>query len=218
MQKRGRTTSRPPMVRSGYYYGASVRGRRQMRAGVRESGYVDLASAAYECSTTGSITLLATIAQGASINERIGKKATYRSLQFRGSLNNKVSATFNDCAFLIVYDKRPQASLPGITDILESISSRAMNNTQNEGRFRILKRVDEVLLGNVGTPATGREAVNADFFMNLKNLPVVFNAAGTGAIGDIDQGALYLVTLGNNVTGDTSGQLQGSFRTRFDDV
>lgn len=184
----------------------------------KDTGYVDLAVAQRAFDTTGSIVLLATIAQGASVNQRIGKKVVLKSLQMRGSSFSNSMTTVADAAYMIVYDKRPTGTLPSITDILVTASSSSFNNDNNSGRFRILKRVDRQFIGNSTTPATGQEANTEDFWLDLKGLPVVFKAAGTGAIGDIEEGALYLVTVGNVATGNTAATLSSGFRTRFIDM
>jgi len=181
-----------------------------------ETGYVDLASASYGCDTTGTITLLATIPQGASVSQRIGKKIMLKSLQFRGNLQNNASAEFNDAAFLVVYDNRPTGALPAVTDVLVTANSRSFNNDTNSGRFKILKRVDEGLAGN-GTGPTESTIKSCDFFLKI-NRKCEFAAAGTGAIGDSRLGALYLITVGTNVNGATAATLVGGFRTRYIDV
>lgn len=184
----------------------------------RETGYVDLALASYGLDTTGSIVLIPTVAQGASVNQRVGKKIMWKSLQCRGTMNARTAAVANDVAFMIVYDKRPTGALPSITDILVSANSSAFNNDSNSGRFRILKRVDQVLIGNTTTPATGQEEKDCSFFLDLKGLPCVYKAATTGAIADIEEGALYLVTVGDNAAGTAAAYLSAGFRTRFVDV
>ena len=185
----------------------------------RETGYVDLASASYACDTTGSITLLATIAQGASVEQRIGKKVMLKSLQARGDLRQGTTAVVNDVAFMIVYDKRPGGALPAITDILESVNPKAMNNDNNASRFSILKRVDKVLIGDTSSAVDTNSATACDvtFFLPI-NRHSIFNAAGTGAIGDIDEGALYLVTVGGTAAGTAAATLTVAFRTRFLDM
>lgn len=192
----------------------------------KESGFVDLALATYQFDTAGgatSITLLATVAQGASVNQRIGKKIVLKSLQCRGYVTNKTTSAINDCAMLIVYDKRPTGALPAVTDILSTATSASMNNDANSGRFVILKRSDFMLIGPVtGVIATQQltecTSMSADFYLNLKGLPEVFKAAGTGAIGDIEEGALYLVMVGDKAAGTAAAEALLSFRTRFVDV
>ena len=58
--------------------------------------------------------------------------------------------------------------------------------------------------------------VSNDFWLSLGNRPVTFKAAGTGAIGDIEEGALYLVTVGNTAAGTAAAALAASFRMRLD--
>lgn len=184
----------------------------------KETGYVDLTAQAFAFDTTGTIVLAATVAQGASVNQRVGKKIQLKSIQARGYVNNGTTATFNDCALLVVYDKRPTGALPAITDILVSANSQSMNNDVNSGRFRILKRWDFELSG---VPAVGLgdgAAMSADFYLKLKGLPEVFKAAATGGIGDIEEGALYLVSVGAVAAGTAAAAGVITFRTRFVDV
>lgn len=141
-----------------------------------------------------------------------------KSLQMRGSSFSNSATTIADASFMVVYDKRPTGALPTITDILISANSASFNNDNNSGRFRILKRVDRQFIGNSATPATGLEANTEDFWLDLKGLPVVFKAAGTGAIGDIEEGALYIVTVGNVAAGNGAATLSSGFRTRFVDI
>lgn len=183
----------------------------------KETGYVDTTFAAYLFNTTGSIALIPTIAQGASVNQRVGKKVVLKSLQCRGSVANDTTAVFNDCALLIVYDKRPTGALPAITDILVTATSQSMNNDNNSGRFKILKRLDFSLIGNATTP-TEKSFMSADFFLSLNNLPMVFKSATSGTIADIEEGALYLVTVGDTAAGAADAIASLGFRTRFVDI
>jgi len=182
-----------------------------------ESNYVDLASASYACDTTGSLTLMATIPQGASVNQRIGKQANYKSALIRGSLTAGTTGTTADTTWMVVYDKRPTGALPLITAILTSISPRAFMNDDNTGRFEVVRRSDQVIIGNSTTPTTGGEQINIDVYIPLKGRPVTFESAGTGAIGDIDMGALYFVTFGDRAAGTAAPSLNAAFRVRYSD-
>lgn len=203
-------------------YGSS-RWLRHQRA-KKETGYIDVASTVYGLDTTGSVTLLNTVAQGSAVTQRVGKKIVMKGLQCRGVMQNRTTAIQNDVAYMIVYDKRPNGSLPAITDILTAITSQAMNNDANAGRFSIIKRHDDVLLGNtsvtgaVANALTDFTAKNVDWWIPLKGMPVVYKALGTGAIADIEEGALYLVTVGDTASSTAAAQLNVSFRLRFLDV
>lgn len=187
-------------------------------ATAREVGYVDLAGAVRAMDTTGSISLIATISQGAGTTQRVGKQCRYRSLMIRGSVFSGTTTTAALGTLLIVYDRRPTGVLPSITDILVSISPRSFNNDDNSGRFEIVRRMDFSFTGNLSAPATGKEIQHVQEYVDLKSRPVAFKAAGTGAIGDIEQGALYLVTLGDTAAGTASAQSSLGIRTRFVDI
>lgn len=196
------------------YGGGRMRYRKRS---AKEVGYVDLGTTTYNLDTTGDIVLLATIAQGASINQRIGKKARYKSVQFHGIVQAGTTGTVNEGALLLIYDRNPRGALPAITDILVTASSLAFNNTVNEGRFRILRRWDFAMAGNSTTPTTGKECVGFDEYVKLKGLPITFGSAGTGAIGDIEKGALYLVSVGATGAGNDAPLAYIQTRTRFYD-
>lgn len=183
----------------------------------KETGYVDTASAAYALDTTGAIALISTIAQGTSVNQRVGKKVLLKSLQIRGAAQQGSTATLNDCAVLIVYDKRPTGSLPAVTAILDTANSNSFNNDSNSGRFKIVRRWDFCLSGNSATPATGNEIKDMSQYIPLNGLPLVFKAATTGVIGDIEEGALYVVTVGATGAGTAAASAQLGFRLRFVD-
>jgi len=190
----------------------------------RELGYIDIASANYACDTTGSVTLLNTIAQGAAVTQRVGKKVALKGLQCRGLSAANSTAVTNDIAYMIVWDKRPTGALPNITDILNSVSPVAMNNDANSGRFSILKRVDQLLIGNtsftgaVANAITQDTALDETWWLDLKGRETVYKSAATGAIGDIEQGALYLVTVGDKAAGTAAATLAVGFRLRFLDI
>lgn len=187
-------------------------------AAKQESGYVDLALGTRVLDTTGAISLIATVAQGASTSQRVGKKISLKSIQIRGQARSNSATTYTSGAMLIVYDKRPDGNLPAITAILDTASADSFNNDTNSGRFRIIRRYDWTFSGNSTAPATGNEVHDINEFISLKGLPTVYKAAGTGAIGDIEQGALYVVTVGTDAAGTGAAAAICGFRTRYVDV
>lgn len=187
----------------------------QRRKTPQEVNYVDLATAVYGLSTTGSITLISTIAQGVSVNQRVGKKAYYKSILIRGSVYSGTTTTIADGGFLVIYDKRPTSVLPAITDVLTSISPNAFMNDNNTGRFEVIRRYDYCFSGNTATPQTGKEIYNVDEYIPLKKRPITFESLGTGAINDIDMGALYLITYSSVIAGTGAPSLAVAIRTRF---
>jgi len=209
------TTRSPMLIAREKAYALNRRGLRD-----KETGFVDSLYQAWQFDTTGTIVHLNVVAQGAAVNQRIGKKIKLKSLACRGFVGNGVTAAFNDCAILIVYDRRPTGSLPNITDILNTADSHSFNNDANSGRFQILKRMDFTLVGNgaVAGQITDTSYDSADFFLNLRGLPCTFKAAATGTIGDVEEGALYCVTVGNTAASTAAAVLNAGFRTRFIDI
>lgn len=185
----------------------------------KETGFVDLAVATYACDTTGSITLIATVPQGAGTSSRVGKKIMFKSIQGRGEFSAGSAYGLNHCALIIVYDRQPQGALPAITDILNTATSRSFNDDDASGRFTILKRVDEIVVGDNDTNPTAIPVmVLANFYLDLKDLPSTFKSAATGAIADIETGALYAITVGNVAAGLTAAALNIGYRTRYWDA
>jgi len=185
----------------------------------KNAGYVDLAIADYEADlSTNTVTLIATIAPGASVNQRIGKKIQYKGLQIRGHVRAKGTTTHTDATLLIVYDRDPGAAPPAVSDILTAHSSNAFLNDANSDRFRVVRRMDFALSGNVTTPQTGNEIHQVEEYVDLKGLRAQYKAVGTGAIGDIAEGALWSVVVGNTANGTANSIVAVGFRTRFIDV
>lgn len=184
----------------------------------QEVNFVDTAITNHTMDTTGSISLLATIPQGPSQNQRIGKKIMLKSIQVRGNVSAVSTTLATKGTWIIVYDKRPTGVLPGITDILNSISSNSLTNSTNSGRFTIIKRQDYSVVGNNNTAGQGTDKTyySIEKFIKIPKR-VVFKAAGTGAIGDIEQGALYFITVGANAGGNVAVATV-TFRTRFYDM
>lgn len=184
--------------------------------GYKDPGFVDLASASRALDTTGAIVLVATIAQGASINQRLGKRAMYKSFQIRGRVVGNSAAATNIGTIMLVYDKRPTGSLPAITDVIETANAAALTNNDNANRFQILYRRQYSIVGNPAGPTDDTQH-SIDDFVKFKK-PIGFKSAATGAIDDIEEGAVYLITVGNNAAGTTAADSAVTIRTRFEDV
>jgi len=186
---------------------------------LHETGYVD-SNLVHNMDSSATLQLLNTIPQGAATTQRVGKKARMKSLQIRGHIRVSNSTDTHHGAVILIYDKRPTGSLPTPTDVLLTHTADSLNNDQNAPRFRILRRWDFSFCGSVTNGMTDSSMVILDEFVKLKNLPVVYKAAGTGGIGDIEQGALYILTTGDpgTVIGGTAAVLAGNCRLRYTDM
>lgn len=183
-----------------------------------EAGFVDLAYSSHVTDTTGEIFLVATIAQGASHSQRVGKRVLYKSMQIRGSWVSGTSVgSAPHQAMMLIYDKRPHGTLPAITDVLNSATPQSFLNDINSDQYMVLKRWDVVTMGDSDTPVTGEERKPINDYIDLKGLPVQYKGLGTGAIGDIEYGGLYLITVGTEAVGTTAGTVLVGCRTRYVD-
>jgi len=189
---------------------------RSLRVYQKETGYFDQQISTNLAADDVFVLLINDISQGAGTVQRVGKKITLRSLQLRGKIQ-PVDDTTTPCQFnyMIVYDKRPTGTLPSYTDILEENESYALTKADNEGRFTILKRRTDWIIGGTGE-LTSKSFFSEEWFLPMKNMPVVYKSLGTGGIGDIEQGALYFVAFGSNLAVN-GGQMTARTRLRFMD-
>jgi len=179
-----------------------------------ESLFVDSPSANINCNSSGDIRLMVAIPQGPGVNQRIGKRAFYRSITLRGAVFAGSTMTLADTSVLIIYDKRPTGALPAITDILTTTTPSGFMNDSNSGRFEVIRRMDTIVTGSQSAP-NSNSMINFDHYIPLKSRPVVFETAGTGAIGDIDSGALYIICMSAVGAGTNAPSASLSWRIRY---
>lgn len=186
----------------------------------QERNFVDTTLANMLCDTTGQVTLINTIAQGVTVNQRIGKKALLKSVQVRGSFTPNVSANVNTVGLLLVYDSQSNgAAIPAITDILTAATPFAFTNNDNTHRFVILRRWQKCISGPLGGTAPFNDCsdLTVDDYVKLDR-EIEWNvSAATGVQTTIQKGALYLVSFGDHATGggNLAGFWNGQTRVRF---
>ena len=155
----------------------------------KESGFVDLAAATYACNSTGSITLIATVAQGTSVNQRVGKKIQWKSMQIRGTVQANPTTVSNNSAWLIVYDRRPTGFSAGhhrrVVGHCDLVHERREQRSLPDPEA--LERHDPRQRARPVSRRTSQASSSTS--SSLRSLPCAYKAAGTGAIGDIEQGA-----------------------------
>lgn len=184
-----------------------------------DAKFFDLASATYACNTSGSITHLSVIPQGTTVSSREGKSSRVTSVSCRGSIRADVATTVADYAVYLVWDYQPNKALAAILDVLDTVSSASFPKRENNARFKIIKKYTGSLSGNVTTPAAGNEIVRIDDYIKLpKDANIMCTVADTtGAIGNVIQGALLLVTCGDVVAGTADANAILGFRMNFTD-
>lgn len=176
---------------------------------------IDVAAAAYNVSTTATITLLNGCATGSDYNKREGRLISMQNIEIKGFLEPEDGLVDNQCArVMCLLDLQSNGAAPVITDILDSASSLAQYNLNNRKRFTIL--VDELFpMGGLTAAYSQSPTVHA-FEVDIP-VDIDTHYGGTGAtVASITRGALYMVTIGSKAPGAGS-TLTASTRVRFVD-
>lgn len=155
---------------------------------------------------------------------RIGKRINGKAIQIRGQIRSSTATLYEKCAVLLIWVRSPNlaATLPAVTDILTSQTSNALTNLSNAPKYKILRRWELTCIGNTTTPSTGQELHCFDEYVPLKSLKyeTLYDQTGsTGAINEIEKGALILLTVGNSANAAATTPVF-IFNTRyyFDDM
>jgi len=189
------------------------------------SGFVDLNISQDFAANANQVHFLATVAQGTTTQERIGRKLIWKSIQMRGDISPSLTSTahWDKCIVMIVYDNMPTGALPTAAEILETSDPNALNNENGFDRFKILKRMEWIVVGNQSATVhmTDRSVHNIKKFIKL-NKPARYGVDAAGVAGTVagtKEGCLYAVVLGrHNAATTLNAYLDCSFRVRFQDV
>ena len=161
------------------------------------------------------------IAQGVTESQRIGRKCSIRSINWRFNVDLPIIAlgtgSANEQVRVILYlDKQCNGAAAAVTDIVESANYQTFNNLANKSRFRTL--MDRVYVLNPqagagdGTTNDFSEFSIADTFFKKCNIPIEFDAT-TGAITEIRSNNIGVLLLGKSGV----AQFESKMRLRFED-
>jgi len=199
-------------LRTGGFWGTRRTGQ--------EKKTVDVDPTVVAVNTTGSVTLLNGIATGTDFTDRIGRKVLLKSIQLRWQLEPTDQVVGgNLCRIVIVYDAQTNGAAPAVTDVLKSASPLANVNLNNRDRFQILfdKTYLQLFAANTATQAVafGQAYFRGKLYRRLKH-EMVFGGT-TAAVGSIQTGSIYLITIGSNIA-TADSQLSFTSRIRFMDA
>lgn len=189
--------------------------------GTSELKYIDIPAATYAGNTTGSITLLNPVAQGLDNTDRIGRQYKIHSVHVRGIVYPEDVTTLSTLARLIVvWDSDTNGTTPSMTDLLTASNSISELNVNNSKRFKILANI-EFPIGATNLTANAGLAMSPtvhaiDRYIKLPG--VITENMGTGALASsIQQGAVWMFTIGNTAAGD-GAVFELCSRVRFSDA
>ncbi|QCX35042.1 capsid protein [Blackfly DNA Virus 11] len=192
----------PPATR-GFYGAYTLRGRGELKV-------KDMTATNNQITNTGTIYFLNGIATGTTITTRIGRKATMKSILMNINVFPLVAGSVSNphgvfSRFMIVYDSQPNspASVPAVTDILQTTDPNSPLNLNNRDRFWVIAemkaQIGSFLLSAVPALTAG-SPVNKNFSKYRKlNKEIIFSGDGA-TIGDISTGALYLLVIADVTT------------------
>ncbi len=162
------------------------------------------------------------IAQGTGETERIGRKCTIRSINWRFQItmpvqSNTATPGYDTIRVIMFLDKQCNGATADDLDLLESADYQSFNNLANKSRFRTLmdRTYDLTVIAATGADATGEWAGNviSDTLFKKVNIPIEYDST-TGAITEIRSNNIGILLCSS---GGLS-QLVSKIRLRFSDT
>lgn len=196
-----------------------------------ETKAVDLATAAYACDTTGTVTAINLIRAGSSFNNRIGRKIAMKSLYLTGSFQPQAAGVSESyCRVVVVYDAQCNGALPTWANVFTNYDQalgatsdvKAGVNLDFRDRFRILADLRVIMPALAAGVVTGPAAptateVQIKEYRKLGNIEAQYKADSAPAvIGDVATGSLILLTFGDQAAA-SGWNASISVRLRFTD-
>lgn len=179
-----------------------VKGAIAAYGGRKELKYVDLSAFTSAVDTTGSVSCLNLLAIGDDNTTRDGRQVTLKSVQVQVGLQpQSTTTTPTACLMMLVWDNavNSAATIPAITDIMTASTALSFPKVDNAQRFTILWKSFSHQ-SNQGVLATSVAPVKGFNIYKKLNHTVQYSGT-TAAIGSIQNGGLYLVTLGSVANG-----------------
>jgi len=197
-----------------------IRGAIAAYGGRQELKYTDLAAATYVGDSTGTVTALNLIAVGDDNTTRDGRQVCIKSVQVRGHVFPTDNTVQNNLArMLLVWDNAVNSgALPTIATMLTAANAVSFPSVDQAQRFTILADM-QFAIGAVSDVATQAFAASPNVYsINVyKKLNHIVQYSGTtAAIGSIQNGGLYLVTIGT-AAANAGSTFQLATRVRFTD-
>ncbi len=152
---------------------------------------------------SGSLTCVTQLAQGTTMNTRVGNSIKVQRLEILGRVAaNSSITTFSVVRVMVVRDMEGQGSAPAVSDILETVGTsaapRSPHDWLNRKRFAIVHDELIVLSANSG----GNMAQTFTFKQNLER-HVLYRGTSAAAASD-GEGSIYVVAVSDEATNTPS--------------
>lgn len=160
---------------------------------------------------------LALIPQGDTEATRDGRKAVVKSIGFKGDIIYTPGASTVGSVHVTLYivqDMQCNGAAAAVTDVMTNATLfKNYLNLSNSGRFKILKKWNEVLTCPAGTSAAYNTQTRYIEWFQKCSIPLEFSGA-TGAITELKSNNIFLMA-GTNGTEDDVAVFTGKCRLRF---
>lgn len=211
------------LYRRGPFKGKRRRSRRMMKVWRRLGSRIpelqtqDTVNGATRFDNTGFYQLEFVPTVGTGYSNRIGLKATIKSILVQGTLlpGSLQTSVPQHCRILLFWDRQPNNAAPASPLPLLSLTPISLPDPQFQNRFKILWDKGFCISGVTGTSvAPSSQEMEVKYYKKC-NLVTKFSASA-GVIADIVSGALYLLFIGDTAPGtNTSPTMTWSTRIRF---
>lgn len=163
---------------------------------------------------TGDIVLLNGLLQGTTAQNRVGRKAFMKYITVNGYAQvNGTTGLDQVCRVLFLISKDPNGVAPTIADVLQTANVESLRNMKRNEDYRILKSFEFTL--NASAKPGNKKLVK--YFKKL-SFPTDYALANNGNITDIEQNAIYMITLGTLNAGSTAGTFIANIRIGYSDI
>lgn len=162
--------------------------------------------------SAGSVLYITNISQGNNEINRTGKRITLHSVLVRLSVfPNSTNPAGNNLRFMIVQDRNNVGSTPGVSDVLQQLSSTAPLLNTATMRFRIIcDRLYSVIASQV---VNDKLYCKLEYRKNILN-PIQYTGTSDND-GSAGSGALFLMMVSDETTNGPVVHI--NVRTRFKD-
>lgn len=200
------------------------RSRAPVRSGLFSVGddelkFLDTVQSASAVGTAGGNVLINGIIQGDDFNMREGRKVTWASLLFRGTIFATDAAnlpTGDVVRVMVVWDNQPNAALAAVTDVLATASYESAMNLNNRERFMVISDKFYTIEASHYTAGALDGGSPCPVFFNIFkkfNLNTIFSGT-TAAVGSISTGTMFVLAISKAAN---ISQLSFNSRLRFID-
>jgi len=171
-----------------------------------------------EVPATGQLNI---IPQGISQSERLGRKATIKSIQTQLQLTYVPGAatTGVDCCYIwLILDSQCNGQAAALSDVFSGTAttpSELRINMANSDRFRILKKWVIPMVSQAGVSAAYGRVIKRVQFYKKCSIDIDWDAtAATGAVATTRSNNLFLIAAANE---DDATSVSGFTRLRYTD-